>query len=95
MCKHTCPLVDQYVATGCRHTYHPQPWQTLAEASQQPETAFSPVAVSPDNKLVAELEVLLFTEGLSKLRRLGGSLWQHSLRQGKPKKCMSVVSGKQ
>ena len=42
----------------------------MAEASQQPETAVSPVAMSrPDNKLIAELEVLLFAEGFKQAKK--------------------------
>ena len=53
-----------------------------------------PMAISRlDNELIAELEVLLFAKGpgSSKLRCLGGSLWQHSLCQSNPNKCMSVL----
>ena len=42
----------------------------MAEAAQQPETAVSPVAMSRlDNKLIAELEVLLFAEGFKQAKK--------------------------
>ena len=42
----------------------------MAEATQQPETAVSPVAMSRlDNKLIADLEVLLFAEGFKQAKK--------------------------
>ena len=44
----------------------------MVEAVQQPETAVSPVAMSRlDNKLIAELEVLLFAKGFKQAKTLG------------------------
>ena len=54
----------------------------MVEAAQQPETAVSPVAISrPDNKLIAELEVLLFAEGFEQAK---------TLRRRKPVAAFSV-----
>ena len=42
----------------------------MAEAARQPETAVSPVAMSRlDNKLIAELEELLFAEGFKQAKK--------------------------
>ena len=63
--------VDLDRNAGILITLNPgRPWQTLAEAAQQPETPVSPVS-RPDNELVAELKVLLFAEGFKQAKTLG------------------------